>query len=700
MIKKSTVFLFLFVIAVSSFAQKKPLIIGPVHSFETIIRNPSFSWKMPSSNDCSVQIQLAKDEKFTKMVDEDTIHSVVDWYVPAQALSIGIYWWRIRSLNDQGATSLWSESRRFTIIQPKKTFIITPHMSAAEVIEISKKASIEESALIKFEKGEYHFHIKDNSSIFQWEGISNIIVDGGGSLIIMENPATQFYTIIDCENIMIGNFTYTYEPIQHTITKVIESQPEKGYIDVEIIDGFSEEKFPITVNQFFSFGINTEDSRRTHAERPDCIFLDPNKSEKINKNTIRYYVQGEYLDENESGAKHLSKMKQGDMMAVAYRMHPFGYIQRCKNSTLYNICALSSEAAIYSGGGNIDLKILNLSSKSKKGIFPTPPGWVGGNDRHGPWIDGGNFEAFADDGPNMTGNIFMPKSQITSKRFVLKTAISWQNPAWIVGDTLQFWNPISGLPIGTTTIKKVFTTSDEIKQGIHQVEISDVIEGVELGMDMATSTHVYNLSCNNNNLVARNNKIDVSRRFGFFIKSRNVLVEKNHFSNLAASAIYFENIPAFWEGNASENVVVQHNLIENCSNTYKSFKNGCASGVTLNLQRYPGDPSNKDYETPWRGHKNFLIRYNEIVDWEYCGISVDNAENVEIYENTFKNKSKNNFMKDENIAISIGENVKNVTVGNNRYLDKRKYVKVSDKNESISDKYQKAETVKTVESEQ
>jgi len=378
MIKLNTILLFLFAIAINSCSGEKPQIIAPETEFETIIHHPSFSWKMPSNNDCSVQIQIAADNNFSTIIDEDKIHSVVDWYVPARALSVGTYWWRIRSVND--------------------------------------------------------------------------------------------------------------------------------------------------------------------------------------------------------------------------------------------------------------------------------------------------------DGPNLTGNIFFAKSQESPKRFVFQTAISWQNPAWKIGDTLQFWNQVTGLPIGQTTINKVFSTKEDLKNGIHRVELQDDIN-VVTGMDMATSTQVYNLSCNNNNLVARNNRIDVSRRFGFFIKSRNVLVEKNHFSNLAASAIYFENIPAFWEGNASENVVIQNNLIENCSNTYKSFRNGCASGITINLQRYPGDPSNKDYETPWMRHKNFLIRRNEIIDWEYCGISIDNAENVEIYENTFRNKDKPDFMMEENIAISIGNKVKNIVVKGNMYMDKRNYIK-------------------------
>lgn len=645
-----------------------PCLIAPVADAKIIVFHPSFSWELPATDDRSVCIQIAADAEFKTILDEDKIHSVANWYVPAKRLSSGNYWWRLRTEPDAGETGAWSESRAFSIVEPEQTFLISPETPLNEMRRISREASAASSARIQFAPGTYRLRPGFEESVFDWKGAENIILDGGGSRFIMEEPSAQLWKAEMCRNILIGNFSYEYDPRPHTIAKVVSVDASAGTLDAEFVDGFSETLYPRTVNQMFCYALNPADLRSLHPDRPGHLYLDPEKTKRTEEGLLRYFLS----DQNEFPS--LTGMQAGDLIVVCYRRWPLSYVQHCTDVTLFDIQLSRSEAPFFMGGGNTDMKFLNLLAPSENKMYPSPAGWVTGNDRHGPWIEGCFFEAIADDGPNITGNSYLIEQKVSSDTFVLQTGPYWQNAIWRTGDRLMFWNPVDGMPLKIVTVTTVMTSAEELKKGKQTVCIAEPVSGLDPGMNFGVNTHVYNLSCKNSGFVARNNRLICGRRFGFNIKADNVLVENNYFEGLSSSAIYLENAPTFWEGPACSNVVVQSNTIVNCGNSLDSAKRRRASGVHVNLWRYP---SNGGYETLWRGHENILIRNNTIVDWESVGIAVDNARHARVLDNSFGSKDKTGFLLKENSAVLKGTDVESVTVSGNRFFDKREAGKVT-----------------------
>jgi hypothetical protein len=645
-----------------------PCLIAPAVDAKTIIFHSSFSWELTAADDRSVCIQIAADEEFKTILDEDKIHSIVNWYVPAKRLPAGTCWWRVRTETDGGEKGEWSLARSFSVVEPNQTFLISPETSLDEMRRIGEKAASSPSARIQFTPGTYRLKPGFEEAVFDWKGAENIILDGGGSRFIMEEPSAQLWKAEMCRNILIGNFSYEYDPRPHTISTVLDMDSDEGWLDVEIVDGFSGVRYPRTVNQFFCYALDPKDNRRLHPDRPGHIFLDPDKTVKTGENRLRYFVR----DRVEFSL--LMKMKPGDRIVACFRRWSISYVKQCVDFTLFNIQVSKSESSLFMGGGNEDMKFLNLTSESEKKMYPSPAGWVTGNDRHGPWIEGCSWEALADDGPNITGNLYLIEEKLTANSLLVSTGPYWQNPVWKIGDRLLFWNPQTGEPVQETTLTGVSTSAKELVDGSRRIQIADdLYRSVQPGGDMLKNTQVYNLSSQNNGFVARNNKLICGRRFGFNVKAFNALIEKNYFEGLASCAVYIENEPMGWEGIVGRNIVVQDNRMVECGDSVDSARRRRASGVHINLWRIPSPTGS---ETRWKGHKNILIRRNTMVNWESVGIGVDNATNVRIEDNHFESGGKFGFLLDENFGVLVGPNTSGIEIGENEFSDERRFKKI------------------------
>jgi hypothetical protein len=126
-----------------------PRLIAPDAGGKAVVFHPSFSWELASRDDLSVQIQIASDKDFSVIADTDQIHSIADWYVPAQRLVPGTYWWRVRGKTDSGEIGEWSAACHFSVVAPEKTFVISAQTSLAGMREIALKAAQQKSALIR-----------------------------------------------------------------------------------------------------------------------------------------------------------------------------------------------------------------------------------------------------------------------------------------------------------------------------------------------------------------------------------------------------------------------------------------------------------------------------------------------------------------------------------------------------------------------
>jgi hypothetical protein len=97
-------------------------------------------------------------------------------------------------------------------------------------------ASLKDGDTLKFEKGEYHFHVEgttrkyivscggksgEKNMVFSFEGLNNITVDGGDSTFVWHGPVYPF-AFRNCRGLNVGNFTTTmYRPtvVELTVTE-------------------------------------------------------------------------------------------------------------------------------------------------------------------------------------------------------------------------------------------------------------------------------------------------------------------------------------------------------------------------------------------------------------------------------------------------------------------------------------------------
>ena len=638
--------------------------VAPAETESTIVFHPSLSWESVVADGVSVRVQIARDAEMNDIADEDLIHSIAGWYVPARRLAPGAYWWRVRNEADAGEAGAWSKPRSFSIVEPEKTFRVHPEMDAAAIRAISTEAAAADSASIVFAPGHYRIDPGHQRALFDWQGAENIVVEGGGARIELLDPSAQLWKIDGCRNILIGDLSAEYADRPHTIARVAATDHTAGTLDAEYLDGYAEALYPRMVNQMFCYARDPKNPRRLHPDRPGHLFFSPEKTIANGVGKLRYFVR----DREEF--RLLDEFQPGDEIVVCYRRWPLGYVHRSQDVTLHGITLTRSEAPYFMGGGNSDMKFLALRAPSEEDKYPSPAGWVTGNDRHGPWIEGCFFEAIADDGPNITGNAYMIET-IERGELAMRAHVPWQNPVWQVGDQLVFWNPVDGHPVQTAPISEVLTSPAEVREGIQRVRLADSLSpAMQPGPSVATDTHVYNVSCQNSGFVARYNKLTYGRRFGFNVKANRALIEHNTFEGLSSSAVYLENAPTFWEGLACDQVVIQKNEILNCGDSVNSARRRRASGIFVNLWKYP---ARRSYDTTWQGHRNILIRDNTIIDWESAAIAVDNVVGVRISGNTITNRSKTGFLTGDNTAILAGIDASDVEVGDNTIADIREF---------------------------
>lgn len=644
-----------------------PVPLGPEDKASTVVFCPHFTWE-PQCIDQTCEIQIAADAEFKQLVDEDTISAVTGWYVCAKRLEPGTYYWRLRF----GADGEWSRPRSLQVVEPRRILRVTPDMTPEQVMSVLQQVEADpHSVRLEFEKGDYVFAPRFEQAVLKLRNARDVVIEGNGSRFINKEASAQFWKISDSTNIVISGVSYSYDPYPSSFVKVLSVAPEEGGLEVEVLKGFDDTQYPRRVNQMFCYALNPDNHRQLHPDRPGHTYLDPAKSERIGPQQYRYVIRGE------SEKASLRRLQPGDHLIVSYRRWPAGIVFRCNDFTFFNVENLNAEGAVFMGGGNQDMKFIGYRSCST--VSPMPGNaWVTGNDRRGPWIEDCVFETLSDDGPNITGNLYLISKIEGENTFEVKPGVGYQDALWKPGDHLVFWNPLTGKVIQETEVEEV--VSEEITYGpvirlVKKVIVTkDPVVGIYPGTDHHQNTHMYNLSCQNAGFVARNNRIVDGRRFGFNVKAVNAVIEKNHFEGLASSAVYIENEPTGLEGLVGRNVLVQDNTIVNCGygQDAAGLKRG---GIHVNLWRIrqPGDRHN---ETPWMGHRNIVIRNNRLIDWESYGIVVDNLAGCRIENNELSNRDKQQFLRKTNIGIWVREMTKDIVLHGNRLLDSRDHENV------------------------
>ena len=90
----------------------------------------------------------------------------MSWYVPDRALPVGDYWWRVVLVTADGEWGAWSETRRFTIVDPP-AHNIPLGTSMEDVRRIIDEAAQNAPARVVFEPGTYHLLVTVNGEVLE-----------------------------------------------------------------------------------------------------------------------------------------------------------------------------------------------------------------------------------------------------------------------------------------------------------------------------------------------------------------------------------------------------------------------------------------------------------------------------------------------------------------------------------------------------
>jgi hypothetical protein len=624
-------------------------------AMETVVVHPHLEWPAIEGAE-RYRIQIARDDAFESLVDEDSVHAVIHRYVPARRLTPGDYLWRVRAETSVGGLEAWLPVRRLRIARPARTYKLTPEMPLEEVRRIAREAAEGPSACIEFAPGAYRWDPGFEGAVFRWEGASDILVEGNGAEIYLLDPSAQVFHLRRCRRIAIQDLCFHHLPVPYSAVEVNAVEPSGEWFEARVLAGFEEERYPREVNQFFVYAVSPESFARKHPDRPGHTYLAWARTLRVGEHSFRFHAR----DPVEKGS--LAALRRGDRALVCYRRWPLNWVFSSRDIAWSGIRGGVSEGALFMGGDNQDMKFLHLVSGLRDGYFPATGGWVTGNDRRGPWIEGCVWEGLTDDGPNITANAYWIERVLPPEGLVVLTGPAYQGAEWLPGDELILWNPLSGSPVLETHI----AGASGGPTGPMEIRVTDPLSGLSPGGDLLRNTHVYNLSTQNHGTVIRHNRIVGGRRFGFNVKAVGLLVEENEFQGLASSALYLENEPSGWEGLVSRDVVVERNRIVDCGTDAHSRFLGRAA-IHVNTWRTIPLLAEAD----WIGNRNILIRRNTILDWEGIAIGVDNAERVRIVENTISSDAKTGFIGAENTAVKILERTRDVTLERNRITDRR-----------------------------
>lgn len=634
--------------------------LGPAGSAAGIVFHPHFDWEpMPGAE--AYRVQVARDREFEHIVDDDTVHAVVQWYVTEKRLEPGPYLWRVRAETEAGAHGPWSSPVAFTVEAPRKIFHVPPDMPIDEIRRVGEEAAAAGSARIVLESADYFIDPGYERAVFEWEGTEDIIIDGNGARVHITDPSGQFVRLTRCRRVLVGGISFYHEPCPLAYGELLACDPDAGAVDIRVSAGFDGVNYPREVNQFFFYALDPANPRRLHPERPGHTYLTPGATQDLGGGKRRYVVR------EEAERPGLAQFEPGDKVLLAWRRWPQNWVTQCEDVTFFDLRGGCSEGSLFMGGGNKDMKFLRLVNPQPREFFPSTGAWVTGNDRRGPWVEGCRWEAMSDDGPNFTGNTYLVDRIIATDRLQLRTGVAWQNAVWRPGDALLFWDPVSGAPVAETAV----VSAERCGPGESPVvRVSGALpDKLRPGNDVLRSTHVYNLSTHNRQLVLRGNTLIGGRRFGFFVKAIDALIEKNRFVGQSSSALFLEAEPSGWEGLVNRNIVVQDNYIEDCGGNEWSVR---ANRANIHVNTWRCDPIMA--ETPWVGNRDILVRRNTIVDREGIGIGVDNAANVTIRGNVITSRDKDAFLYEgegANAAIRVFERTRNVDVEANQLTDTR-----------------------------
>jgi len=628
-----------------------PALLHPADQMELPITIPHFEWlpcldRKPEAMP-SYDIQIAADQAFSQIVDEDRLAAVITRYVPDKELAAGDYWWRVAGVDAQGVRGPWSAARRFAVRPPERVVEIPTGATFDDIQGALAKAAQQTPAMVKFEKGDYRLDPGGVAAFIAFTNVNDLIIDGGGGNFTFSG-FLKFVKLEHCHRVLVKNFTFDFDPLLYTAGRVVAVDTKTGTFEVEIEPGHP---LPES-NPYFERDKNgmIVDPKFPRMKQGASLVFRHNGWQKVGDRRYRFQA---------AKTGQVSELAVGDVYVLDPRTKScVGFdVDGGSEVVFYQIVCHSVANTAFTS------QYANRHSIIRCGLVLLPGRFLAANNgghnhfsaRLGPWIEGCTLENAGDD----TCHISALPSGIQKQLAPNRLHLALSNPHDTVGaalgldtlpgDWLQFFCPANGQRISERRVVAV-----EKQDSSLDVTLEGDVGAVAPGrLVKSTVTRVFNASRMCNQFVFRNNIIRNGRRVGAIAKGENGLIENNTFEGLGAGGVEFWNSPN--GGLAAAHYVVRGNRIRECSllrdahsaifsSIYKTGGHRLHHDLLIEQNEISGCPSPM---IRLRDLENTVVRHNQIVLPRPLANDERRVEPI-ILENTAAVRLENNILKGPN----------------------------------------------------
>ena len=659
------VFVFLYSVLCVASSCATPVLTAPRNDDDAVNRFPDFLWNVPETIAADggerYQIQVDRNASFANPVIDDRVE--IARYVPADMpLSPGhSYVWRVRALAPHGPGD-WSETATFRIADYDQHVVeITANDSVDDVRNAFAQAAENAPATVRLmEDVAWETEEED---ILRLKGIGHVWFDGNGKQITITRPDNRVFHILECENLLLSDFSVDFDPLPYVLCEITAFDPDKNYIIVRTVRNDAnpclELNHPLMLN-----------ATRTHMR-----LLDKDHPGAIKPGSPTYIHDGKQ--------RYLKSYRQNDRLLHIIQLNPDWYttddfeigdlmlrvargtsvnIVRSANSRgicINNLTAYSSASQFVSSIDSTGFVVVNCSVARREGRYCSVTAdsiYVRRNDI-GPWIENCAFVANGDDCMNLhsVGGPVLAKrgsrTLVTSRATVKRMA---------EGDRVAVWAAAPG------HIPPLYTTVRSTDLENTTVTVADPLDDVKAARPHKRGdTCIYNITKSNRRFYIKRNVIRNNARFGVLLSSQDGAVLNNRFERCASSAIRIGNYPH--EGLNAANIVFRDNVFRNCgyAEAYRRNQFGC-----LQITAYGAGRK----EVPLIFHRDIRFLHNRIAGWESGAAIFRGCRDVTFRGNSITSGGKTEFADSETENhVFVVENAAGITVTGNQLEDSRDY---------------------------
>jgi len=482
-------------------------------------------------------------------------------------------------------------------------------------------ASAQNPVRLLFENGTYDLNsTSTNTHIITITGANNILWDGQNAEFMINNPTIGFLNLVNCINFIIKDITVDYSILPFTQGVITAVNTGSGFFEFDVDPGYLPPTNALFVNAPERWGmiktINGAIKKGTRNLIPANGFTQ---------------VSGNKYRANNLNNNFLNNITVGDYFVHMARSNGRTIIRNNggKNITYLNVTAYASPAGGFNAADSEEWNVLNCAIKLKPGRVHSINAdcmHVNGG-RIAPWVENSLFEGFADDCMNL--------------KYIKRDIVTVHNPTEITvrnrvfaGETMEFYNPVSGTFLGSVTVNNVIPLGNNLFRLTLSAPVN--IQTVT-DPEHQLSDKAYVESRSNQSFVFKNNIVRNSRRYGLLLQNKFALIEGNLFQNTSGSAIRIENGVDWGEGFRASNIVINNNVIDNCGYDRNYINEDNSAAIAVDFMRL-GTPCNTSstwcgtQTANWQAHSNITIT-NNFITYNKRGLYLKNINGLIVHNN-------------------------------------------------------------------